>query len=136
MQHFSSGELSIDVRHSAAGAIRLAWRGRSNARNPGTDLNPFLTVVLEEALSRGSRLELHFEELEYFNSSTVSVLWEFVGRARAAKVPLTFTYTDTLGWQRMSFGALRVVARMDAGVQVLTTDEAVQRDAVARTGSA
>lgn len=135
MQHFTSGELSIDVRHSAAGAIRLTWRGRSSARNPGTELNPFLSTILDEATSGRAPLELHFEELDYFNSSTVSVLWEFVGRARHAKVPLTFTYTESLGWQRMSFGALRVVARMDAGVQVLSTVEAQQREAVARTGS-
>jgi hypothetical protein len=53
-------------------------------------------------------LELHFEELDYFNSSTITSLIQLIQEARAKGIPLTYVYDPALRWQKLSFDALRV----------------------------
>ena len=74
--------------------------------------------LLTEARGSRAAIEMHFEALEYFNSSTVSVLVDFVRTACTQKVPVTILYSADVRWQRLSFDALQVFSLMDQNVKV------------------
>ncbi|MEW5853157.1 MAG: hypothetical protein AB2A00_30525 [Myxococcota bacterium] len=113
MKQLTLGDLSIDVDTAAPGAIHLRWRGRSNNQNPATTLQPFLELQLAHARQRGVRVEMHFEELTYFNSSTIAVLLHGIQEAHARTVPLVLHYDRRLRWQAHNFEALRVLQSTD-----------------------
>jgi hypothetical protein len=124
MTPWNSGDLTIERSGPMAQTIRLDWHGRSNARRPDEALNPFLGEVLEQARSSLAEIEMHFETLEYLNSSTVAVLVQFLHRARAGNVPLCFSYRSSVRWQKLSFEALRVFEQVDKRVRVVAVTEA------------
>ena len=124
MTQLNSGDLIIERSGPAAQTIRLDWKGRSNARRPDEVLNPFLAEVLEQARASLARIDMHFETLEYLNSSTVAVLVQFLHRARAGNVPLCFSYSSSVRWQKLSFEALRVFEQVDKHVRVVAVPEA------------
>jgi hypothetical protein len=115
---FSSGELRIDVIALSATRFRLDWRGRSASRAPGADLQPWLTDVIAEACDTRAAIEMHFEAMEYFNSSTVAVLVDFVRAACVKTVPLTLSYSADVRWQRLTFQALQVFSVAHQHVKV------------------
>jgi hypothetical protein len=112
MDNLSSGDLHIDVV-DAPSALRLEWRGKSTSRHPAHVLEPFLTPVIEEAARRGSFVEMHFEKLAHFNSSTIGCLIHAIEQARTQGVKMVLVYDDRLAWQRLSFDALRVFVKED-----------------------
>lgn len=119
VEQFKSGELVIDCHQPKPEIIRLDWKGRSAARRPEEALSPFLQSVLERAQNNHASIEMHFASLEFFNSSTVAVLVQFLHKARAAGVKLSFLYLPTVRWQKLSFEALRVFEQLDRMVQVI-----------------
>jgi hypothetical protein len=99
--------------------IHLTWKGRSGARNPGELLAPYFRNVLQLAADRGpAPVEMHFERLEHFNSSTVAVLIHLIQQARSRQVPLVFVYDQSLKWQKLSFDAMRVFVKSDGLLQL------------------
>jgi hypothetical protein len=58
-------------------------------------------------------IELHFEKLEHFNSSTITSIIQLIQDSRARGVKLVLVYDEALKWQKLSFDALRVFARDD-----------------------
>ena len=73
MENLATGDLRIDVSvDETTSSVLLFWRGKSNERNPSALLQPFFSKLLGEAQEKGMTLELHFEELEHFNSSTIT----------------------------------------------------------------
>lgn len=119
MRRFTSGNLTIDHVRATPTAWRIEWAGRSDERNPGEALRPWLTELLQAARLAHASLELRFERLDYFNSSTVSVLLDFVEQARRNAIPLRFVYSPLVRWQRLSFEALRVMASFNPGLEVV-----------------
>lgn len=81
--------------------------GRSNSRSPGTALHPWFETVFAEAAARKAVVEMSFEELEHFNSSTIAVLIQLINKARERGVGMTIRYDASLRWQTMSFDALK-----------------------------
>jgi hypothetical protein len=111
MNDLVSGDLRIDARAEKVSApIQLLWRGKSVGRNPSRTLAPYFSGVLAEAETRHVPLELHFEKLEYFNSSTITSIIQLVQDARTRGVHMVIHYDGGLSWQRMSFEPLRVFA--------------------------
>lgn len=108
MRPFASGELRIDVIALSGTRFRFDWRGRSASRTPGAELQPWLTEVIAEACDTRAAIEMHFEALEYVNSSTVAVLVDFVRAACTRSVPLALSYSADVRWQRLTFHALQV----------------------------
>lgn len=113
MTDFSAGDLRLAANEQRTDAIELTWLGRSNDRYPGKVLTPYFQGVLAEASERDVPLELHFEKLEHFNSSTITMIIQLIQDARARGVRLVMTYDQALKWQKMSFDALRVFAKDD-----------------------
>src|SRR5512133_1786643 len=107
-------DLVIRVDRSAPACLRLDWLGRSNSRDPGQVVSPFLDKMLVEAGAHGNQLEMHFEMMEYFNSSTIVALIRVINAARKGRVTLRFHYDEKLKWQDMVFAPLkRAVASFD-----------------------
>lgn len=114
MQGLVVGDLRIEALDGdAPGAVRLMWRGKSNNRHPGEALAPYFREVLAAAGQRKQALELHFEDLEHFNSSTITSIIQLIQDARARGIKLVLVYDNALKWQKLSFDALRVFARDD-----------------------
>ena len=68
----ASGDLRIDATAASSPAVvRLAWSGKSNARQADQVLLPYLERCLAAAADLGAALELRFEALNHFNSSTI-----------------------------------------------------------------
>jgi hypothetical protein len=121
VNRLDSDGLRIEAADDAAGGapIRLLWMGRSTARNPGEILVPYLREVFQQAAARGGvPVEMHFEAMEHFNSSTVAALIYLIQDARGRHVPLVFVYDQNLKWQKLSFDAMRVFVRSDGLLQM------------------
>ena len=76
-------------------------------------IGPFLDLVATQAREAGSAVEMHFERLEHFNSSTITLLINFIREARANEIHLTLVFDDEQRWQRLSFDGLRVFEKPD-----------------------
>ncbi len=113
MKDLESGDLHIRVSASEGKLLRLDWIGKSNARQPGSVLGPFLSGAANAALTQQATLEMHFERLEYFNSSTMTALIQFIHSLPDLKLKTKIVFDESLSWQRSSFEALRVFEQLD-----------------------
>ena len=107
-----AGDLTIDV-DKRGGFLRCDWRGRSVDRDADATLRPFFDRLLARAQALGTAIEMHFEHLEYFNSSTIGTLITFIQRSRRQKVMLRIVYAADIKWQSLSFDALRMFEKGD-----------------------
>ena len=110
MHDLKAGDLTIAV--TAGTPLRLDWRGRSTDRQPEIVLAPFFRQALDAA-GDGGAMELHFEALDHFNSSTITAIIGLVAQARARGIKLALTYDPSLRWQKLSFEALGVFKKDD-----------------------
>jgi hypothetical protein len=124
MNPYVTGALQINRQRLQPNVIRLDWSGRSDARRPGELLQPYLATVLDEARESRCSVEMHFETLDFFNSSTVSVLVQFLQVARVHRIPLRYSYREEVRWQKLCFEALRVFEVLDDLVRVVPVDRA------------
>jgi len=114
MENLVSDDLTIEaVEREAPGPLVLTWKGKSDDRYPAKILSPYFGTVLERAEERRSGVEMHFEKLDHFNSSTIAAVIRFIQDARAKGVKLVIVYNQALKWQKLSFDALRVFAKDD-----------------------
>jgi hypothetical protein len=112
MQSLIVGDLRIEaLEDGVRPAVQLLWKGKSNHRYPGDVLAPYFRDVLAAAGTRKLPLELHFEKLEHFNSSTITSIIQLIQDSRARGIKLVLVYDHALKWQKLSFDALRVFAR-------------------------
>ena len=109
MDNLVAGSLRIDAQVGQSPApIRLLWMGKSNDRNPAAVLAPYFKNVLAFAAAKQLPVELHFEKLEHFNSSTITSIIRLVEDARRGGIKLAIMYDPELRWQRLSLEPLRV----------------------------
>lgn len=101
------GELTVSAEREAANVLRVLLTGKSASRDAGRELQPVFERLLSTAKEEGRSLVLHFEKLDYFNSSTIAGLVQFIRTAQQGGVGLTVRYDANLKWQAMSFDALR-----------------------------
>jgi hypothetical protein len=112
MQGLVVGDLRIEaVEDEASASVQLLWRGKSNNRHPSEALVPYFREVLARAAVRNWPIELHFEYLEHFNSSTITSIIQLIQESRARSIKLVLVYDHALKWQKLSFDALRVFAK-------------------------
>ncbi len=101
------GELTVSAEREATNLLRVQLTGRSASRDAGRELQPVFERLLSTAKEEGRTLVFHFEKLEYFNSSTIAGLVQFIRTAQAGGVGLIVRYDARLKWQAMSFEALQ-----------------------------
>ena len=110
----------LSIRPATEGrSLRFTWTGRSTARDPGASLVPYFLGALYQ-VAAGTTIEMDFQAVEYFNSSTIGSLIYLVEEARRQSVPLVFVYDRRLKWQELSFAPLRVL-RDQSGLFQLRT---------------
>jgi hypothetical protein len=107
----TTDELQTTIDREVPGVLHLRFTGKSASREAGRVLAPVFDEVLAAAGSERRTLEIHFERLEYFNSSTIAALVQFIRAAQRAHVPLTVVYDAQQKWQTMSFDALKRALR-------------------------
>lgn len=112
MDNLEANDLKIEVA-SDDGVVRCTWRGKSNERNPPEILKPWFDQLLAHVTATKSVLEMHFEKIEHFNSSTITALIRLIQVCRKSSVKLVMVYDQSLKWQRLSFDALRVFEKND-----------------------
>ena len=104
------GDLTIDVEEPSPDRIVLRWKGASNTRDPGSALKVFFDIVFAEASGRKAAVEMHFEDLSFFNSSTVSALLRVVAEAGRLSLPMILHYDGSLRWQSHNFEGIKALA--------------------------
>lgn len=104
-QELSFGELHVVMEDGDPEVLVVELTGRSNMRSPGDFLRPWFDGLIARATGT-RRIEIHFEKLEHFNSSTIAVLVQVMNDAAQAKVRLVLFYDGSLKWQQMSFEAI------------------------------
>jgi hypothetical protein len=122
MNTLSAGDLAIDVDERTPGIVALSWTGRSTARSPGAVLHPWFDQLFTYVRERGATLEMRFDQLEHFNSSTVAVLIQLINSAQERGIRLTLRFDAKLKWQALSFDALKRALRPfdgGRGVQIV-----------------
>lgn len=112
-ERFSAGGLTIDSVQAAGSALTLTWRGKSTDRAASRLICPFLASAVDRAGADGVPLEMHFEQLDYLNSSTVTAIIQIIQIAHVKSVRLAIVFDPRLRWQRLTFDALKVFARGD-----------------------
>jgi hypothetical protein len=111
METIELGDLSAALDRGADGVLRVRFSGRSASREAGKTLAPLFDRILAEAAAQSRALALHFERLEYFNSSTIAAVVQFIRGTQDRAVGLTIVYDGKQRWQAMSFDALRRALR-------------------------
>lgn len=101
------GELTVSAAREATNLLRVLLTGKSAGRDAGRELQPVFERLLSTAKEEGRTLVFHFEKLDYFNSSTIAGLVQFIRTAQQGGVGLIVRYDAGLKWQAMSFDALR-----------------------------
>lgn len=107
MDTITLADLTAQLDRSHPPALRVRLAGKSASREAGKVLAPLFDQALTIATGERRTLALHFEKLEYFNSSTIAALVQFIRAAQRASVALTVVYDGKAKWQAMSFDALR-----------------------------
>jgi len=105
------GELRTTLERDGAATLRLRFEGKSASREAGRVLAPVFDEVLAAAVAERRVIALHFEKLEYFNSSTIAALVQFIRAAQRSAVGVTVVYDAGQKWQAMSFDALKRALR-------------------------
>ena len=110
------GDLQIEVGNEKP--LRIVFRGKSNHREPDSVLRPLFHDLIKTATASGSAMELHFEQLEFFNSSTITSVIQFIKELRARKVTTRVTYDAAHKWQKVFFDALGMLQKADGYLEI------------------
>jgi hypothetical protein len=117
METFTHEGLTITVQPAAADlpVLNAHWTGKSTSRDPATLLLPWFHRLLDHAKDIHAHVEMHFEALEHFNSSTIAALIQVINDARTHGVSLVLLYDGSLRWQAASFQGLQRAMQLFEG---------------------
>jgi hypothetical protein len=117
------GDLRIEASVAdAPPVLRLSWHGKSNARQADQMLLPYLERMLDRAVADSRLLELHFEMLSHFNSSTIASVIQLIQLAQLRSARLVVVFDPRRQWQRLSFDALKVFVGSDGCFELRTSE--------------
>jgi anti-anti-sigma regulatory factor len=116
LKTFNHEELIIDVME-LEGVITVVWRGVSDSRNPGEQLQPYLTQLTDQL--RGRKVTIDFRRFEFMNSSTVAPIIHFVKQLHENNIPATILYDPSIFWQRVNFLCMKTIAQTLNNIQVV-----------------
>lgn len=115
MDDFRYDNLQIIVE-AEDGAVRLRWRGSSDARNPAANLEPYLYALLEEPSFKF--YEFDFSELEFMNSSTIAAIVHIVERMKGHSAKFKLLFSEQKEWQEFNFRMMKFVTRYIGNITV------------------
>lgn len=118
--------LTIQRRAGLGEPLQVIWRGKSEDPQPARILRPHFRDLIEEAAGRKAPLELHFEELDYLNSSTLVALAQLIRDARARAVRLVMVFDADRKWQKLTLEALRVFVTGDGSLELRPLGDSVR----------
>lgn len=113
MENLHAGELSIEVSIPNDATVRVDLSGRSTDRNPADILVPYFVTLAGEVGRRRASLEVHFEAMQHFNSSTIGAFIEIFEHLRKEGIKHTVVFDGGSHWQRLSFDALKILEGKD-----------------------
>ncbi|HSY47342.1 MAG TPA: hypothetical protein VLC46_00885 [Thermoanaerobaculia bacterium] len=93
--------------------LRVAMSGAVEMRDPGDVLNPYWTLIDEEALRRNLTIvELDVRDLNFMNSSGILTLVRWITRCKSHGLGyrLVLQYDRNVTWQRASIPTLAKLA--------------------------
>ena len=94
--------------------LRVAMSGAVEMRDPGDVLNPYWTLIDEEALRQNLKVvELDVRDLNFMNSSGILTLVRWITRCKVARrtaISLVLQYDRNVTWQRSSIPTLAKLA--------------------------
>lgn len=111
---FNAEGLSI-VPRMESGLMRINVAGTVEMREPGELLNPYWTMIDEEARRHGiKRVEVDLRDLNFMNSSGILTFVRWITRAKGhpadASYTLVLKYDRNVTWQRTSIPTLAKLA--------------------------
>jgi hypothetical protein len=93
--------------------LRIAMSGAVEMRDPGDALNPYWTLIDEEARHRNVKVvELDVRDLNFMNSSGILTLVRWITRCKSTPdcYHLVLRYDRNVTWQRASIPTLAKLA--------------------------
>jgi hypothetical protein len=93
--------------------LHVAMSGAVEMRDPGDVLNPYWTMIDEEALRRDLKtIELDVRDLNFMNSSGILTLVRWITRRKShtSGYRLVLRYDHNVTWQRASIPTLAKLA--------------------------
>jgi len=94
--------------------LRMTMAGAVEMRDPGEVLNPYWTLVDEEALRRNLKsVELDVRDLNFMNSSGILTLVRWITRCKShgsSAYHIVLQYDRNVTWQRASIPTLAKLA--------------------------
>jgi hypothetical protein len=108
----------LEIQISGARPTRVVFKGKSNHRDPEAVLRPLFANIAKQLNEPEALLELHFEHLEFFNSSTITAVIQFVKDLRRSRVTTRVTYNASHKWQKIFFDALGILEKSDDRLQI------------------
>jgi hypothetical protein len=114
---FSVNKETLRIDVTATDVIRAYFRGRSALRLPDEVLVPLFDELTARALKTGFPVHLHFEELEFFNSTTISSIIQCILAMRDKGVRTMIRYDGRQKWQKLFFEPLGMVRGGDLEVR-------------------
>jgi hypothetical protein len=93
--------------------LRVVMSGAVEMRDPGDVLNPYWTMIDEEARRRGlKQVELDVRDLNFMNSSGILTLVRWITRCKSQgdSYHLVLRYDHNVTWQRASIPTLAKLA--------------------------
>ena len=111
---FKAEGLSI-VPRLESGVLRVSVAGTVEMREPGELLNPYWTMIDEEARRHGvKRVEVDLRDLNFMNSSGILTFVRWITRAKGHPAgegyTLVLQYDRNVTWQRTSVPTLAKLA--------------------------
>ncbi len=113
---YQDRDLVLEV--SEGDALVVAWRGKSNDREPGRFLVPVFAQLLARAAEAKKPIVMDFSAVEYMNSSTFTPLVKLLDEAKRAGAGVVLQYDSQTKWQALSFSALRAFETPDGRIAV------------------
>jgi hypothetical protein len=114
---YSNQELKLEVLHQDD-AVRIAWKGRSTARDPVVFIGPVLADVLARSADGQKQIVLDFQGLEYMNSSTITPVIRILHEAKKGRARVLVLYQRAAKWQELSFSALMMFETPDKRIEI------------------
>jgi hypothetical protein len=93
--------------------LQISMAGAVEMRDPGDVLNPYWTLIDEEALRRNVKIvELDVRDLNFMNSSGILTLVRWITRCKSHEngYRLVLQYDRNVTWQRSSMPTLAKLA--------------------------